>query len=289
MIYLVLSILSSTCIFLIFKSFEKYRIHNFQAIVFNYIVAALCGLAAAENSIDFKEVLSEPWGIIAVIMGILFISMFNVIAITAQRIGISVASVVSKVSLVIPVSAAVYLYSDSMSLLKSIGILLALFSVFLTFYQSEAGLGPMKKLIIYPIILFIGTGLLDTLLKFTQAVYLSETDFDGFVTILFAIAAIIGAVVVLISWSTGKSQFHYRNVLAGVVLGLPNYGSIYFLLKTFEVSGLESSVVFPVNNISIVVLSAIFAFVFFKEKLQLINWLGILLAVASIAIIAYGK
>ena len=78
-----------------------------------------------------------------------------------------------------------------------------------------------------------------------------------------------------------------RNVVAGVCLGLPNYGSIYFLLQTFEHSNMESSVIFPINNMGIVAFSAIAAFVLFREQLSALNWLGIVLSIAAIGVISF--
>ena len=104
--------------------------------------------------------------------------------------------------------------------------------------------------------------------------------------ILFDVAGGIGMIVALIIMIGTRRKFRLKNVLAGVVLGVPNYGSIYFLLQAFENSGMKSSVLFPVNNISIVVFSALAAIVFFKEKVSKLNMLGILLALVSIAIIS---
>jgi multidrug transporter EmrE-like cation transporter len=57
------------------------------------------------------------------------------------------------------------------------------------------------------------------------------------------------------------------------------------LLKVIGV-GWEGSVVFPINNVSIIVLSTLIAILFFKEKLQKINSLGLAFALVAIALIA---
>lgn len=286
MYYLVLSILCSTCIFLIFKQFTHYKIDNFQAIVFNYLTAAIVGYVLSDSSFDYEDSANNTWIWVACFTGLLFISMFNIIAITTQRIGIAVASVAAKVSLIIPVLLAIHLYGDDMPLFKIGGIILALLSVFLTFYSKKSD-SKLRKLWILPVVLFIGTGLLDTLLKFTQSVLLSEEQFNIFSSILFAVAGVIGLLVVLISMAIKGGKFQMKNVVAGVVLGLPNYGSIYFLLQTFEKSNMDSSVIFPINNMGIVAVSAIAALVIFKEKLSLINWAGIGISILAIGIISF--
>ena len=284
--YLVLSIISSTCIFLIFKQFSRYEIDNFQAIVFNYLTAASIGFFLSSGEFEFDSEGNNTWIWMAFFMGILFISMFNVIAQTTQKIGISVASVASKISLVIPVLVGVHLYGDDMNLFKAGGIVLAVLSVFLTFHSND-GSTKLGKLWILPAILFVGTGVLDALMKFTQAVLLSEALFNIFSSILFAVAGIIGLAVVLINMVIKGGKFQFKNLIAGVALGVPNYGSIYFLLQTLEHTNMDSSEIYPINNMGIVALSAIAAYLIFKEKMSPINWLGIAVSIIAIGIISF--
>ena len=136
-------------------------------------------------------------------------------------------------------------------------------------------------------VLFVGTGLLDTLMKFTQSVLLSEDQFSMFSSILFTVAGVLGSLVLLISMIGGKNKFAFKNVVAGVALGIPNYGSIYFLLQTFEQSTMDSSEIIPINNMGIVAVSALAAFVIFREKLSGLNWVGIGISILAIALISF--
>jgi len=286
MIYLLLSIVSSTLIFLIFKQFGKYEIDNFQAIVFNYILAALISFFLIDVDVDLGTMFNESWFIVAIITGVMFITMFNLMAVTTQKIGVAVTSVASKVSLIIPVFLAVFLYGDEMTATKIIGIAIAVLSVFLTFYSGEKSF-KLGRLWILPVVLFLGTGLLDTIMKYSQSALLSEEDFNTFSSVLFFEAALIGLVILVFKRLVYGSKIKKKNIIAGFTLGLPNYGSIFFLLQTLEHGNMESSVVFPLNNMSIVVLSAVLAFVFFKEKLSGINWIGIFSSIIAIAIISF--
>ncbi len=286
MVYLLLSIVSSTLIFLIFKQFGKYGIDNFQAIVFNYILAALISFFLIDVDVDLGTMFTESWFVVAVITGVMFITMFNLMAVTTQKIGVAVTSVASKVSLIIPVFLAVVLYGDEMPPIKIAGIIIAVVSVFLTFYSGDKNF-KIGRLWILPVVLFLGTGLLDTIMKFSQSALLSEEDFNTFSSVLFFEAALIGLVILVFKRLVYGSKIKKKNIIAGFILGLPNYGSIFFLLQTLEHGNMESSVVFPLNNMSIVVLSAVLAFVLFKEKLSRINWIGIILSVIAIAIISF--
>lgn len=96
MIYLVLSILASVVIFTVFKLFSRYNVNIMQAIVVNYVVACTCGLIAYKNPIHFSEITTLPWFYYTAALGALFITVFNLMAITTQRSGLSVVSVATK-------------------------------------------------------------------------------------------------------------------------------------------------------------------------------------------------
>ena len=80
MIYLILSIFFTTALVLIFKMFELYKVNNFQAIVFNYITAGLISALVVGEPIDVKQIASEEWFPSTLLIGCLFISLFNIIA-----------------------------------------------------------------------------------------------------------------------------------------------------------------------------------------------------------------
>lgn len=132
MIYLLLSILASTAIFIVFKLFSRYKINTFHAIVANYVTACICGLISYESSINAFEIYNSKWFLGAILLGFLFISVFNLMALTAQRNGLSAASVASKMSVVIPVIFGIYIYNESIGFQKVLGIVLALIAVYLT-------------------------------------------------------------------------------------------------------------------------------------------------------------
>jgi len=88
--------------------------------------------------------------------------------------------------------------------------------------------------------------------------------------------------------ATGKQKFSGKALLAGIIIGVPNYFSIWCLGKVITAYQGNSSAIIPVNNMGIVLFSAVAAWAIFKEKLSLVNWVGIILACAAIALIAYG-
>lgn len=286
MIWLVLSIASSTLIFVVFKLFTKYGINNLQAIVTNYYVAFAVGYLSSGNfTFSFYDLSAKPWFESSLLLGFLFIALFQIMALVSQKFGVSAVSVAVKMALVIPVLAAVVLYDEQMSLVKAVGILCALAAVYLSTYKPEKTKGHITYLFL-PIILFLGSGFLDAFINYNQAVIVSSEEHAYFASSTFLIAGIFGIIFLTIQSIRTKVIFEWKNLLGGVFLGIPNYGSIYFLLKALESNSLESSVIFPINNVGIVALSVLVGKVFFAENISRINKLGIALALIAILLIA---
>lgn len=279
MIYLVLSIFCSSLIFIIFKGFQKFEIDNFQAIIVNYFVASTLGLLVGFDDISISQ--PQNWLLACVFIGAIFISLFILMAKVSQDLGVSTASVSVKMSVVIPVILGVVLYGDKISTQLTLGILLSLAAIFLI-TQKEEGFhfGHIK----WPIVLFVGNGLLDSLLKFAQTNYVKADEIGVFTAVGFGMAALAG--VVSYPFLKKKTPLMKKNILAGIILGIPNFGTIYFLMMTLEHTKMKSSVFFPINNIGIVLLSTILSVWIFKEGLNRKNIFGIVLGVISIVLIA---
>lgn len=284
MLYLALSILISSSLFVIFKLFDVYKVNTLQAIVVNYAIAFLFGYSLSETSIEIEQIPEQPWFLGAFSLGFLFIAVFNVMAITAQKNGLSVASVAGKMSVVIPVVFGIFVYKESAGFVKVLGIILALVAVYLSSAKSKNNSVKLKNLL-FPLLLFVGSGLIDTSLKYIETAYVSEGDVPLFLATIFGFACVLGSFFLLIQMINGRFRFHWKNIIGGVALGIPNYYSIVFLLKALQTEGMESSTLFTINNVGIVVITTMVALFVFKEKLIKKNWIGIVLAVISILLV----
>ena len=280
MIYLALSIVSSTGIFVLFKVFNKYKIDTLQAIVVNYITACICGLIHNDKNLVVSEIVSSDWFIGVIILGFLFIAIFNVMALTAQKNGLSVASVASKMSVVIPIIFGIYVYNESIGFQKIIGILMALVAVYLTAIKAKDNSVVTQSLYL-PILLFFGSGIIDTSINY----FAPDNKIPLFSACIFGFAFTIGCTLMVYKSIRFKKSFSLKSIPLGATLGIINYGSIYFLLKALRIDGLESSSLFTINNVAIVAVSTLIGLLIFKEKISNKNWIGICLALISIVLV----
>ena len=286
---LLLSILSSTLIFVVFKLFDRYKINTLHAIVVNYFVAFSCGLFFYKGDLTLAQIPEQPWFFYTVGLGALFILIFNLMAITTQRSGLSVVSVATKMSVVIPIVFGLVYYKESLGILKILGIILALVAVYLASIKTKDGIAIKKKNLIYPLLVFLGSGFIDTSIKYLEASMVAEDQVALFSAIIFSAAASIGVLILIGQIIKGTFKFQFKTIIGGIALGLPNYFSVYFIIQALRSDILESSDVFTVNNVAIVMASTLLGITFFKEKLLRKNWIGIILAVVSIFLVALAK
>jgi drug/metabolite transporter (DMT)-like permease len=293
LLFLIGSIILTSYLTLSFKFCEKLGIPAFQAIIFNYITCVVTGSIVNHRFPINAVAIQQPWFPWACVMGAMFITIFNILAFTAQRIGVAVASVANKLSLVIPFTFSLYLYNEDAGIIKMAGIVVAVVAVILTCYQpadkstSKHTLSLQLRILV-PLILFVSSGLLDTMIKYVEARFLDDANKNDYLVTAFASAATIGIVLLVTRAIFMKKKIFWQAIVAGICIGIPNYFSIWCLLKVLRIHAGNSSAIIPINNMGIVLFSTVAAYILFKEKLSPVNGLGIVLSMISIALISFG-
>lgn len=285
MIDLALSVLSSTWIFVVFKLYDVHKVQTLVAIIINYITACLVGLLLYNGPVGVDDLLNTSWAWGPFAMGVLFITIFNLMAKTSQVAGVSVASVATKMSLVIPVLLSVVLYREHLSLFEVMGIVLALVAVYLVSGKGK-GIHVDRKHLILPILVFLGSGVIDASIKYFEEEHLTDQEIPIFSSMVFGCAALSGLIFVGVTSKNNQLKINLKNILGGIALGIPNYFSIFFLIRALRTNPLSSAAVFTLNNVAIVMLSTLVGILLFKEKLTPKNWTGVALAVLSIILVA---
>lgn len=283
MIDLLLCILLTTYLVICLKAFEKFGINSFQAIVFNYIVCVATGSIYNGSVPDYADSFKQTWFYYAVFIGTSFFGLFIVMDYVTRKISATVTSVAGKLSMVIPVTAAFFLYNEPVTFLKIVGVALALVSVVLSSLKEDKSSHKITwRYLFMPFVLFIGSGINDTLSKYCQANFLSPETFATFNIIVFSAAAVTGIISLSVFILVRQRRIEVKSILAGIILGVPNFFSLQYLLKALNTGGWDSSIIFPINNIGVVAATSIFAFILFNEKLSKINLAGLALAFIAI-------
>ena len=275
------TILFSGFIFVLFKLFPRFKIDTFQAIVVNYFVAFLCGYLFFPFELTKLVSVDLYWFMHAISASVLFIGLFLIMGISSQRNGLSSTSVAVKMSMALSVLGMMFAYGEDAQWLKIAGIILAILGVIgMTVQPSEEKNEVSSAWML--IVLFVGSGILDFLLNYIQHHVLLENETAFFTAFAFGMAGVIGVFIGFILWMQGKLHLSIRNLIAGVLLGIPNYFSIYFLMKAYDVLKWSGSSILAVINVSIVIIASVIGLMFFQEKWNKIKIIGFISALISI-------
>ena len=107
---------------------------------------------------------------------------------------------------------------------------------------------------------------------------------------LFASLPLTTACISGVAWLavTGQLRIPSKNtLLAGLGLGIINFGSLYFLLETYDKINLARSGVMPVNNLGVILLSAAASVAFLGERLNPRNRAGLALGALVISLLLW--
>jgi drug/metabolite transporter (DMT)-like permease len=255
--------------------------------VVNYFVCVLTASVVHGGSPIPEDLTAQTWFYYAVGLGLVFIIVFNLMALTVQNFGVVVATIFQKMSLIAPTLIAILVFHEPSSWIKWVGILSSILAIILLSYQktdqnkerSEQGL-----LWLFPLLTFLGSCLIDSTLYLIEKNNMAENGDIGFVASLFLFAGLNGLVLIVIQAIRSRLHLKWKNIIAGIALGIPNFFSIYLLLLSLQ-QGWGGSTVFPVNNVGVLVMAGVFGVLIFKERLTKYKVAGFVLAIVSILLI----
>ena len=285
MIYIAISIILFNVLVVFFKLFEKYNIDNLQALISNYFISALLSLLLLSENDNIQSSIESEWFIHAIILGTLFISIFNIYALGIQKIGIATSSVINKMSFVIPVVFSIIFYENEVfSLSILFGVLLALLGIYLS-STNNSSFNFDKKYLWIILIIFFGQGLVDIVLNDSKF-YIPKDENILFFLILFISATTAGILILFAKKQI--SHIKIKNLLWGAIFGIPNFFSIFYFLKALQSDYFidKSYLIFPLTSVGIVVTTTFLGMLIYKEILTKRNLIGITIAVISILIIS---
>lgn len=287
MIYLLLSVLSSSVIFITFKITDRFKINLVKLITVNYLIAALLGFSFNRYPISVWNAVTSQWMPFALLIGASFILMFFLIGYSTRVLGVAVTTIAGKMSMAIPILFSVLYFSERTSVLKISGLILGVIGVLLTSFRPVSKKSTLLLLFL-PIFIFLGSGITDSVVKFAQTYYISNGMSLLFSAVVFLTALIVGLLFIFINPKSVSKTITIAELIGGTILGIANFGSLYFFILALNNSKLESSAVFGLNNICIVTFSVIVGSVMFKEKFSRVNFAGIILSLtASLILMNY--
>jgi len=261
MIYLLLTIICSTSIALILKHNDNRSGNAVLLLAGNYIVATI--ISFIFFVIDEHTAFSLESFLFGAILGLLFVLTFFAFAKAVGVAGTPLSALSSRLSVVMPLLLSIIVFQEIPTPANILGFIFTFITIIL-FYQSLRQLGEkhLNKLdYFYLFAVLLGIGINDFSMKiFQQTRPLNEKPF--FLMTIFSFAFIYSAGYVL----KQNIPIDRGTLIRGLLLGIPNIFSSFFLISALsEIPGI---VVYPVTNISIILLTTILARLIWNEKLN---------------------
>ena len=277
---------------MIFKVASRAGFDRISLITANYGTAFLLS-AVVFSSGDPSLNVSVGFVMLGVVSGVLFIGGFFMQALATAVAGMSLATSVMRLSVVIPFLASWGIWDDIPSGPQIVGLTFGGAAFFLV----SRGRGPTAAVRAEPVgsardaadhspsrvflvlaLLFLAGGAVDTMMKTFGEVYAGEYENALFMTLVFGVAFVTGAFIIAFR---RQGRPRARAVGWGILLGAVNFASVEFILRA--IAELSGTFVFPANNIALVIGGALLGVSVWKEQLSALNWLGI--AFATIALV----
>jgi len=280
-------ILAAACCSVIVSILLKFaKAQGFDAlhmIVWNYASASVLCFLWFKPDLQHVSIINTPWWLI-IALGVLLPSVFLCLAKSLQYAGIVKTEIAQRLSVVLSLLAAFFIFQEQFNTLKIIGIVLGVFAVLSLLFSHQhdkTGQSSTKQYMLYLALVWFGYALIDVLLKYTTGLGL---QFAVALNLMFICAFILSLAYIAM---TTKTVGNRKNILAGMGLGLLNFANIALYVKAHMLLKDTPAIVFAGMNILVVVLGAFSGLIIFKEKLTPTTALGLTLGLASVICLGY--
>ena len=274
LLYLLASVGFSVTVAVLLKLARRYGIDVRQAIAANYAVTAALSWLMLHPSGAQLESASQAWGLLLA-LGVLLPSGFMAMAQSVRHAGIVRSDAAQRLSLFLPLLAAFLVFGESITLRKAGAIALAFTALFCVLRRREPARHASGNAWLWPLGVWVAYGVVDILFK---QVAKAGAAFSGALLIAFSLAGIVMAGYLL----ARRIDWQARHLLAGVVLGVANFGNIVTYIRAHQALPDNPALVFSAMNMGVIALGTVVGALAFREPLSRVNLLGLALAVAAI-------
>ena len=223
--------------------------------------------------------LDSAWGII-IALGILLPAVFIILGRAIEAVGMVATDASQRLSLIIPIIAAFLLFGEVLTGTRVLGLALGFLALGALVYRPQQTDTPKQTKYI-PLWLFgvwAGYGIIDILFK---QVAKQGTAFPLTLFVSFGVAGLLLLVYLLVT----RVRWQADALVAGLLLGALNMGNIYAYVRAHQVLSDSPSIVFTGMNVGVIAVATLIGVGAFKERLNRINLVGLLLAVCCVGVL----
>ena len=279
MMYLMIAVLCSVAVSVLLKVLRQKNIDIRQTIVAGYPVAFLLTWFLLKPDVNMMSTLGGAW-VIIIALGVLLPAVFIILGRAIESVGMVATDAAQRLSLTIPIVAAFLLFGEMLTGTRIFGLALGFLALGALIYRPQQG--QVSKQVKYtPLWLFgvwAGYGIIDILFK---QVAKQGSAFPLTLFISFGFAGVLLLIYLLII----RVRWQGRALAAGLLLGALNVGNIYAYIRAHQVLSDSPSIVFTGMNVGVIAVATLIGVGVFKEALNRVNMLGLVLAIACVAVL----
>lgn len=278
MIFLVLSILLLTSFGLVVKHHQASGRNPLVIGAINYAFAAVTAAVSVIYTGSFR--LSVVTCVIGILAGLAYFTAYYLMINAIKSSGISIAWSAIRLSVFVPVLFSIFYWHERPNIYQIAGIISVCVALPLLSIKPDAD-GRHRifgRASIIVIMLFIAASGVNLAPKAFSELS-PESHRQMYLLFLFSTAAIASGCALIFK----GFPIQVRDLPVGIVLGLFNLSSRYFLL--LALASLPGIVVFPISGSVGIVLMAVAGRAIWRERIRKLNALGIVFAVVAVVLI----
>ena len=281
MISLTLAILASFSISLLVKHNEVKGVDTLGVLASNYVSAALIGWGFAMGR--GQVTISRPTLWLSLGGSLLWPGTFFLLMWGIRRYGLALAGSISRLSLSVPVLFGLLFLGESPSPSAMLGILAAFGACILLNPKPRSRASSLDRSAVwYFPLLILSFGFADLWVNlFNTLAHPAERDL--FTALLFTGAGLVTGLVML----RKKRGLQRQAVVRGLALGVPNYFSTFFLMRSLQTPMFAgaSAVAYAFYSAASVSLAFTAGALGWKEHLSRVQFVGLAVAVAAVILL----
>ena len=260
MIYLMLAIASSALVSIIIRLGEDHVTNQMGMLLSNYVVCSICAIVCSNSDVVTAVQASGFFDIgLGVVCGFLYLAGLLLMQYNTKHNGVVLSSTFMKLGVLIPTLMAIVFFREIPKGTQVIGIVLALLAIVMIHFEKDALKEGNKKL--WLLVLLLCGGITDSTANIFEK-FGSPAAKDVYLFMIFFVAGVLAFVLVLKS----KKKVSPKDVIFGVILGVPNYFSSRFLL--LSLSSMSAVVVYTTYSVATIIVMTVVGVLAFKEKLD---------------------
>ncbi|WOE32345.1 MULTISPECIES: DMT family transporter [unclassified Acinetobacter] len=252
-----------------------------QMIAWNYAAASVLCFFWFKPDIVHLSFTHTPW-LLIVALGGLLPSVFLFLAKSLQTAGILKTEIAQRLSVILSLSAAYFIFNEQFNHYKWLGIVCGILAIVLILFSQRSSTQLTKDQgILYLILVWIGYACIDILLKYTTGLGL---QFTVALNLVFVAAFILALSYIKLTCGHFGQR---KNIVAGLGLGVINFANIALYVKAHLLLKDTPAIVFATMNLLVVIFGVMSGLLFFKERLKVSAAIGLILGIFSVACLAY--